>query len=126
MAPKRQLLKRFACPGPPRGRQSGRALLVDHPRRFPFAAEIDDCDRAAMVHETPFEGHRGVATALIVQPLGRSVERGPENQFLRLIEAPFPRPDLELARAPRAAAVKTGRSAAQATAKAGAKRSWRR
>ena len=39
-----------------------------------------------------------------------------KGQFPCLIKAPFLRPDLGLAKAPRAAAVKTGRSAAQATA----------
>src|SRR6201987_6433978 len=43
-------------------------------------------------------------------------KHGTRGQFLCSIEAPFLRPDLGLARAPRAAAVKTGRSAAQATA----------
>jgi hypothetical protein len=39
-----------------------------------------------------------------------------KSQFLCSIKAPFLRPDLGLAKVPRAAAVKTGRSAAQATA----------
>src|SRR6516165_5057187 len=48
--------------------------------------------------------------------LRRSVRHGTMSQFLCSIEARFLRPELGFARAPRAAAVKTGRSAAQATA----------
>jgi len=48
--------------------------------------------------------------------LGWSAEHGIKSQFLCSIEAPFLRPDPGLAKAARAAAVKTGRSAAQATA----------
>jgi hypothetical protein len=48
--------------------------------------------------------------------LGWLAKHGINSQFLCSIEAPFLRPDLGLAKAPRAAAVKTGRSAAQATA----------
>jgi hypothetical protein len=48
--------------------------------------------------------------------LGWLAKHGINSQFFCSIEAPFLRPDLGLAKAPRAAAVKTGRSAAQATA----------
>jgi len=54
---------------------------------------------------------------------GVTVVSATKNQFLCSIEAPFLRSDLGFVRAPRAAAVKTGRSIAPATAEGGALRS---
>ena len=58
----------------------------------------------------------GIVTVTFANWLRRSVRHGIKSQFLCSIEAPFLRPDLGLARAPRAAAVKTGPTKGRATA----------
>jgi hypothetical protein len=57
-----------------------------------------------------------IVTVTFANWLRPSIRHDAKSQFLCSIEAPFLRPDLDLPRASRAAAVKTGRSGARATA----------